>query len=147
MRATPCVLAVVQEPLEFARLTAGLKGVGIEVNYANSFLDGILHQVPSAVSVIICDAECVDWRTALKAFSAVDGKPAVIFLSRGADDSLWSEMLSGGAFDLLPKSCGPDELRRVVCAAFKQRDARELVLATPPGQMTADYAAPSQEAP
>jgi len=53
----------------------------------------------------------------------------VIFLSRGADDSLWSEMLGSGAFDLLPRSCEPDRLRRVVCAALEQRRARQEILA------------------
>jgi DNA-binding NtrC family response regulator len=147
MPVTPRVLAVAKEPSEFAGFAASLKDAGIEVNCANGFLDGILHQVHSAASVIICDADFMHWRTALEAFNSVDGKPPVIFLSRGADDSLWLEMLSGGAFDLLPKNCGPGELRRVVRAALKQRNARKEVLAICPGQMTAGCAAHHKEAP
>jgi FixJ family two-component response regulator len=47
----------------------------------------------------------------------------IIFLSRLADEMLWSQVLSVGAYDLLPKPVERKELLRTVLGAVQHRDA------------------------
>lgn len=119
MPTAPCVLAVVRESAEFEALSAGL--AGIEVCHASDVLDATLQHLYFPAAVIICDADYVDWRTALALFNRWRDKPEVIFLSRCADESLWMDMLRAGARDLLAKTCRPEELRRGVCSALTRR--------------------------
>lgn len=121
MSTTPCVLAVVSEPADFATLSAELQAAGVPVCRAEDLLDAILHQADSPASVILCDTENLDWAEALELFQRLKTPNAVVFLTRMADEHLWVQMLEAGAFDLLEKPCRPQDLRWVVSNALKRR--------------------------
>lgn len=121
MSTTPCVLAIVPQPPDFAELTADLQAVGIPVCRADGLLDAILRQADSPASVILCDADSLDWSEALNLFRRLKAPSAVIFLTRLADEHLWLEMLEAGAFDLLQKPYRPQDLCWVVSTALKRR--------------------------
>jgi DNA-binding response OmpR family regulator len=118
MNAGPCVLAIVREPAEFARLAAELSAAGIQVNRAQNLLDALLHQVAFSARLVICDTDCVDWKAALTVFRCLPAA-AIVFLARLADEPLWLEMLNAGAFDLLPKPYDRRELTRITARVFQ----------------------------
>lgn len=115
----PGVLVIVREPAEFARLAAELSVFGIDANRADSLLDAVFQHLHQSSRLIICDADSVDWKAALGVLQRLPPKAAIVFLARLADESLWLQMLSAGAFDLLPKPCDSAELNRVVSAIFR----------------------------
>ncbi len=122
MPATPCVLAVVREPSEFAGIAATLSAAGIEARRAADLLDAVLHQADSPVGVVLCDADEVDWPTAVELFRVVRAPAAVVFLTRLADERLWVQMLEAGAHDLLEKPYRPQDLTWVVRAALNKQN-------------------------
>jgi DNA-binding response OmpR family regulator len=119
MSAAPCVLAIVGEPAEFARLAAELSAAGFQVNRAQNLLDALLHHLAFSARLVICDTDCVDWKAALFVFRSVP-TAAIVFLARLADEPLWLEMLNAGAFDLLPKPYDRRELTRIIDRVFQQ---------------------------
>ena len=121
MSSTSRVLAVVSEPSDFATLSANLEPVGITVHRADGLLDAILRQTDSPASVILCDADCLDWKEAVNLFQRLKTPGAVVLLTRLADERFWVETLEAGAFDLLEKPYRPEDLRWVVSTALKRR--------------------------
>lgn len=121
MPTTPCVLTVVPEASDFAFLSAELQTARIAVSRAANLLDAVLRQAHAPASVIVCDADSLDWSEVLDVFHRLKAPSAVIFLTRLADEHLWLKMLGAGAFDLLQKSYRPGELGWAVSAALKRR--------------------------
>src|SRR3990172_2989575 len=99
MPTEPCVLAVVSRASEFASISAHLQSEGISVCRADDLLDAILRQAQSPASVVLCDADCLDWKEAVHLFHRLKAPGAVILLTRLADEHLWLETLDAGAFD------------------------------------------------
>ena len=124
MRAAPDVLVVVSESSDFVAVYAHLQSVGITVRRADDLLDAILRQADSPASVILCDADCLDWKEAVNLFQRLKTPGAVVLLTRLADERLWVETLDAGAFDLLEKPYRPENLRWVVSTALKHRPER-----------------------
>ena len=124
MRAAPDVLVVVSESPDFVAVYAHLQPAGVTVCRADGLLDAILRQAHSPASVILCDADCVDWKEAVNLFQRLKTLGAVVLLTRLADDRLWLEALDAGAFDLLEKPYRPKDLRWVVSTALKRRPER-----------------------
>ena len=124
MRAAPDVLVVASESSDFVAVYAHLQPVGITVRRADDLLDAILHQAASPASVILCDADCLDWKEAVNLFQRLKTPGAVVLLTRLADERLWVETLDAGAFDLLEKPYRPENLRWVVSTALKHRPER-----------------------
>jgi DNA-binding response OmpR family regulator len=116
--AANAALAVIGDSSEYEQLASELSSAGIAVTRAVSALDAVLQHVASPAGVIICDTDSVDWKQALELFRKYREQIAVVFLSRQADEHLWVEMLSAGAFDVLRKPCLGEELRRVAATAL-----------------------------
>lgn len=116
--SAPHVLAILSKPSDFVALSADLAPLGLAVSHAESLLDATLRQVASPAQLIVCDAEAVDWLQALWVFQRLNTPPAVVFLTRRADEELWLEMLQAGAFDLLTKPYQAHDLRWVVSSAL-----------------------------
>ena len=124
MPAMPCVLAVVDEPSDFASISAYLEPIGIAVHRADGLLDAILRHADAPASVILCDADSLDWKEAVHLFQRSKTPGAVLLLTRLADERLWVETLDSGAFDLLEKPYRPENLRWVVSTALKRRTGK-----------------------
>jgi DNA-binding response OmpR family regulator len=74
------------------------------------------HQMP----VIICESELPDanWKIVLSEVSHLADPPALIVVSRLADDYLWAEVLNLGGYDVLMKPFDETEVFRVVGLAW-----------------------------
>lgn len=66
------------------------------------------------------------WRDILALTAATCPDAQVIVMSRVADDSLWAEVLTCGAFDLLAKPLEQSEVIRVGTSAWRQSRPRIL---------------------
>jgi len=72
-------------------------------------------------AVVICESELADgtWRDLLNSMPVSGGRPALVVTSRLADEYLWAEALNLGAFDVLAQPFHPEEVCRVVHAAWR----------------------------
>jgi DNA-binding NtrC family response regulator len=71
--------------------------------------------------VVLCDVLLPDgsWIDVLNDAQALPAPPPVLVASRHADDFLWTEVLSRGAYNLLEKPFDGDELCRLVSLAWR----------------------------
>jgi DNA-binding response OmpR family regulator len=72
------------------------------------------------VAVVLCDAHLPDggWKGVLESLETIEKAPLLIVTAWNADEQLWAEVLSLGAFDLLPKPFDHKEVVRVVGFAW-----------------------------
>jgi DNA-binding NtrC family response regulator len=72
------------------------------------------------VPLVIADSdlEAGSWKRVLSALNDMRGKPLLIVTSRVADESLWSEVLNHGGWDLLSKPFQADEVIHVLSHAW-----------------------------
>ena len=129
MSAPPSVLAITSPESEFARLAADLAGVGIGACYAGSLQDAVERKKEYQITVVVCDADTVDWEEALAVFQQQEEPSAVVFLTRLADERLWLRMLDAGAFDLLEKPYRAQDLCWVIASALKRLPRRNTLAA------------------
>jgi two-component system C4-dicarboxylate transport response regulator DctD len=76
--------------------------------------------------VILTEGQLPDgtWKDVLELTSEVGVFPAVIVTSRLADDRLWAEVLSLGAYDFLAQPFDAGEVRRILANACAQGPTR-----------------------
>jgi DNA-binding response OmpR family regulator len=77
----------------------------------------VLHR--ERIDAVLLD-DCLhelSWKDVLREFTDIADAPAVIVTSRSADENLWLEVLTAGAFDLLAKPISRTELLRVIAQA------------------------------
>jgi DNA-binding NtrC family response regulator len=104
------------------RMFEPLRQEGVNVVLADS-----LQQAMQA-AVIFLDADHpvagqrVFWQVAVRQILEMEPDTVIVLVSRLADERLWIEVLSSGAYDLLPKSCGPIETRCVVLSALAKAE-------------------------
>ena len=72
-------------------------------------------------SLIVCDRDLPDgsWKDLLRQALKLDKPPAVVVVSRHADQRLWAEVLNLGAFDVLLRPFEKMEVTRVVGMAAR----------------------------
>ncbi len=124
MSSASCLLAVVSSPSDFADISADLMELGVRTCYKkqiSELLDCNEENETSRPSVLLCDADRLDWNEALETVRETMPGTAVVFLTRLADEHLWVEMLEAGAFDLLEKPYRSPDLRWVITTALKRR--------------------------
>ena len=73
------------------------------------------------IRIAICerDLQPGTWKDLLEQMATMPHSPLMIVTSRLADESLWSEVLNEGGYDVLAKPFHPTELIRVVEGAFQ----------------------------
>lgn len=104
---------------------AALRGI---LAYANWRLHRVLNCTQARAflghrpaAVLFSDTELPDgdWKDLLYEIANSPEAPSMIVFSRLADDRLWAEALNLGAYDLLETPFEPNEVRRVVHAAWR----------------------------
>jgi CheY-like chemotaxis protein len=72
-----------------------------------------------SVQVVVAKADMPDWswKRVLRDVRQLPQPPQLVVVSRLADDSLWSEALHWGAYDVLAEPFQRDEVIRVVASA------------------------------
>jgi len=72
-------------------------------------------------AVVICERDLPDgkWTDVLRVTSGLKNTPAVLVVSRFADEKLWADVLTQGGYDVLPKPYDRGEVTRVVGMAWR----------------------------
>jgi DNA-binding NtrC family response regulator len=74
------------------------------------------HEIP--VVLCECDLKPGTWRDLMEQISRLSDAPSLIVTSRLADNSLWSEVLNLGAYDLMAKPFERDAVFRCLSLAW-----------------------------
>ncbi len=71
------------------------------------------------VSVVVCECDLrpETWKEMLENLKLLSDAPALVVVSRVADEQLWAEALNLGAYDVLAKPFDVVEVRRVLTSA------------------------------
>jgi DNA-binding response OmpR family regulator len=96
-------------------------------------------------SVILCERDLPDgsWKDLLPVLRELPGVASVVVISRHANDDLWSDVLSSGGYDVLPKPFDRRELVRVVGMAWRQSYTKNCAMRKPFESITLAHAAAS----
>jgi len=72
-------------------------------------------------AVVICERDLPDgnWRDVLSGVAEAENPPAVLVVSRFADESLWADVLNQGGYDVLPKPFDRAEFTRIIGMAWR----------------------------
>lgn len=112
-----CIVAITPDPEQHDCVEHALGDSGCNVCYADTVRDALRLIRKSRVSAVVCQHELpggATWRDLMSQLRNVPDPPAAIVLSRLADWDLWRQVVSAGAYDLLPSPPDPEEMRRVV---------------------------------
>jgi DNA-binding NtrC family response regulator len=112
------VAAVFVSEADLEQVRQSLAGDGVEVVQAPG-LEGALQ---TSAPVILYDAEGPEeWSRAVREIAEMRPTVRVVLVSRKADNRMWVEVLTQGAYDLLPKPFSASEVRCVVLGALQTR--------------------------
>ena len=112
------LLSVLTPDKEIGGMLEPCRQEGVNVVLADSLQQAML------APVILVDADHpvagqqVFWQVAVRQILEKEPDTVIVLISRLADERLWIEVLSSGAYDLLSKSCAPPETRCVVLGAL-----------------------------
>jgi len=76
-----------------------------------------LARFPLQVVIASCDTPGWPWKRAWQDLARQPRPPQLVVTSRTADDTLWSEVLNWGGFDVLSEPLQREEVARVIAAA------------------------------
>lgn len=90
------------------------------------------------IPLVICERDLHPgtWKDLLEQISTTSDPPAVIVACRQADERLWAEALSAGAFDVLAKPFNCSDLQRTLSHAWQHWHHR-FAADEPPEQLAA----------
>jgi len=99
------------------QLLSGICGrSGWEVVFADNCCDAKAALDRVKAPVVLCDRDSVEtgWREAIGSLASRPHLACVILLSEAVDTYLWSEVVRGGGYDVLPKPLREDDVIRAV---------------------------------
>lgn len=122
-RTTPgnlkMVAAVFVSENDLRQVRQSLAADGVDVVEAAGLEDVLEISAP----VILYDADGPqEWSRALRQIVEMRPMVRMVLLSRVADNRMWIEVLTQGAYDLLPKPFSASEVRGVVLGALQTRN-------------------------
>ncbi len=91
-----------------------------------SLASGISFLKTRKTPLVLCESDlgAATWRDFWAQAAALPDPPCLIVTSRLADESLWAEALSLGAYDVLAKPLQPEEVVRALSQAWLRRTYR-----------------------
>ncbi len=123
----PRLLVCDPDPQERSMIRKYLEGSPIEVSFTTqkeAVKDILTTRSPfNAVVIDLPQAASPACKGLISSVKKVSPGTEIIFLSRLADESLWSQVLSSGAYDLLPKPPERSEFLRAVFGAVQGEHA------------------------
>jgi DNA-binding NtrC family response regulator len=113
------VAAVFVSENDLRQVRQSLAADGVDVVEAAGLEDVLEISAP----VILYDADGPqEWSRALRQIVEMRPMVRMVLLSRVADNRMWIEVLTQGAYDLLPKPFSASEVRGVVLGALQTRN-------------------------
>ena len=87
---------------------------------AHTYREALIELSHVRVPVVICECQLPDgnWKDVLSQLAPMLDRPRLIVVSRHADERLWTEVLSQGAFDLVATPFREAELAFVIGSAW-----------------------------
>ncbi len=72
------------------------------------------------MGVLVCERDLPDgnWKKLLESLTGLPLPPLLVVTSRNADDTLWTEVLNRGAYDVLSKPFDRAEVTRIISLAW-----------------------------
>lgn len=115
------VLCVSPFEADHAFLERAFRNSALKVQAVRSSREALDLLSSSKVAVVLCEESLPDgnWKGMLADVASMPDGPVLIVTSRLADDILWAEVLSLGAYDLLMKPFDATEVFRVVSLAWR----------------------------
>ena len=127
------VLVLCHQPTVRLRLREIFQGCALELYEAGSWREGAPRLMRHRPQVVICEAALPDagWKDVLVHTASLQDPPRLIVFASHADDSLWSEVLNLGGYDVLSHPLVGDEVVRAVGLAWmnwvSERERRQKV--------------------
>jgi DNA-binding NtrC family response regulator len=89
---------------------------GWQVVFADNCCDAKTAVDRVKAPVVLCDRDLAEtkWRDAIESLASPPNLACVILLSEAVDTYLWSEVVRGGGYDVLPKPLREDDVIRAV---------------------------------
>jgi len=80
----------------------------------------VLHE--SRIPIVVYEGDMLPgaWREIIAGVKDLPAPPCLIVTSKEADDHMWAEALSHGAFDVIPKPFQKAEVIRIISAAWRR---------------------------
>lgn len=115
------VLAVTGNPGSAGLLRDLFARTKWHLSFAGTCSEARLRLANEPPAVVLCEAELSDgcWREVLGYLRSFANPPKLIVTSNLADERLWTEVLTEGAYDLIPRPFERGELFRVVSLAWR----------------------------
>jgi DNA-binding NtrC family response regulator len=109
------------EDRDIVDLIATLRDFGYNVKWSTTLSDGLAGLRTTAVPVVICGSKLPDgnWKGLVQQISSFEPCPLVIVSDRDANDRLWADVLTTGAYDLLAEPFDADEALRSLTFAIQ----------------------------
>jgi DNA-binding NtrC family response regulator len=115
------VLAVTSRPADAECLRRIFANSNWRLDIARTIGDAVREIVEREIPVVLCGEEIDSqpWEVLLHRVREVKPDTQIVVISRTCDDSLWGEVLTTGAFDVLPVPLEAGEVLRVVASAWR----------------------------
>jgi CheY-like chemotaxis protein len=119
-RVSPHLLAVTADVAFYAAVLGAGTDSHWRTDWARSLRRAVEACTVKAVPVVMYDTNLpgIDWRWALDCFAATAHPPRVVVAAASVDEDLWSHVLERHGYDVVERSAGPDNLRRILHFAW-----------------------------
>jgi DNA-binding response OmpR family regulator len=119
---TAAVLTVSRLSADLVRLREILAQGNWKLYEASDCCEALALLRSERVPVLLCECDHADggWEDLLRATTGRPDPPSLIVFSRLADEYLWVRVLNTGGFDVLITPFDPEEVLRVVFAAWSR---------------------------
>jgi DNA-binding NtrC family response regulator len=114
------VLALCGSSRDLAMLGEVSRQAGWEMHAAGSYREAVKLLCFDRMPVMLCDCSFRDgtWLDIISHIAPLMNPPRLIVMCAQGNESLWSQVLNMGGFDVLLKPLNPDEVMRVVSHAI-----------------------------
>jgi DNA-binding response OmpR family regulator len=125
----PTIMVLHAEDGEIAELFGILGRCGYNVEWWTTLSDGLAGLRTIAPPIVMCESNLPDgsWKDLLHRIRSFEPAPLEIVTDRSADERLWGDVLSAGAYDLLMEPFDAGEVIRSLSFAIQYWHETQMV--------------------
>jgi DNA-binding NtrC family response regulator len=115
------IMVLHTEDRDIVDLIAIIRGFGYNVRWSTTLSDGLAGLRTTKAPVVICESNLPDgnWNDLVQHMGSFEPDPLVIVSDRDANDRLWAEVLTAGAYDVLREPFEADDVMRSLSMAIQ----------------------------